>query len=1482
MVATVGGERVEATVLKRNGKRARVEFTQRSGTTTTTWVECAGVEVVTQTLREDIKLDAPFLGVKIVAISAQSAAGTPATDQPPLPAAQMFDELTDIAKPDIAKPNVVQAGGLWLSAGLSWHREHFKLTSAPVATDSGPVAKGIEIGTVVCIKKTGAQRGNLATVTKAFSRNGELEIEVKMLNGNHHGRTKGYRTGELEQVKEQNDFEADGKAQLEIVEPGLFSSRATPHRFRVCYGGTRLLLAAYSEDDRSAWLDALSRTLGTANPDCKIAQNSAQIAKYLTDHTVEPRQQHRTRLQRQSTSTIQDASADATGDGGDGDSDRDRGGSADITTADDFKAFQAQNDAFQLKQQSEKSASADGRVTGSDTASKQAAFSIALRCNACHMKFVPARSHGRSTSTSQDASADATGDSGDGDGDRDREWIDIPEGFGLLEFQALLTHKHGRKWKLFAVAFAPNDPASFWIANDKGKISQWVYDFHESGKFTVQLPNEKEIRSDDIGKYVVGTKLRHGPNEGWTVRSVHADQGSSGPGAVIIEHGEFDKHVCQECKAGKLPHDTRTMKRTTDHISECGLCRENQLCKFVSGSMFDSKHDYAGTTKRLDCITFVPGTGQGGQDLIMCTTAPDRKLRFHVMQRQEGVWVCTKPSAFVVDTDHKNWVHSISFAPDGNSCITVSGHEGENMHIFSGPFACTENPVGRPEKMCGSDRVGSKVMGVTHSPCGQYVVTVSMDTSACVFYCSDGALKMLCTFDTGHSETIYDIQFHPNATQFATVAGDKTLRFWDFGSGTKSPALISEIQTPHTGRLRGLAYSPNGKHLITAADDGTVCMLAIEDIDLFQDLDVKLPATEGNLYGCAFKGKGTEFFTASRNPAKVKLWGEHLNLQPIAGGQQKNELEICRWTDVRFSNEELFKDKFSHRCSGWKIGKNRTTPRQAFDEFLGIQNLEEDSELGVKDTSKLLWYLGVTPHSGRKFEEFVQAVVDEADHDKNGSIDFKEFETYIVPMLVDDDRLKEAGLSVLKEDSKPNLKRQATAVKIKGQNEAAGEMFVVRGIAYLSDMGGFVLISENYYQEAQIWAWDEKKGAYAEYQSLNLKHSENVVGVSSSLSGSTFVTVSHDKEAHLFRFKDSEKQYGDAFCAKRIDCVKLLDVVDVSHCKSDVDDWWCTALKNGALHIFNGVGQYLHTVVLDFPVLSVVFVCINEFRRPVLAVLDEKMSIVTVCSTSTSANKHRVISKVSSGLPTELKYCSSMKYSPDGGKLAVYGASRFRLFNISASCFRWGDREVLKGMAGPKQHDTSTILVHHVVTAYQTGNAEGVGAYLDYVTGEEDTRYQQARWIDCCHVALKLAMGMRTVRGFEGSSIPNLVLVKSIIESILTYSDASAHKHRQLQQACAQALHVDILRVLLSEFPSYALALLESNRLKLVSVEGSEVIPDWRYVFDLGPGEFIVEAADTWDPIGVWKAQARRKETKLSRILARNERGTVQYKNKYD
>lgn len=74
-----------------------------------------------------------------------------------------------------------------------------------------------------------------------------------------------------------------------------------------------------------------------------------------------------------------------------------------------------------------------------------------------------------------------------------------------------------------------------------------------------------------------------------------------------------------------------------------------------------------------------------------------------------------------MDTEHLDWVHGLSFAPNGETYVTVSGHVGKNLHVYRNTEA--NDPI--------LDRIDTGhsggVMDVQHSPSGGHLITVAMD-----------------------------------------------------------------------------------------------------------------------------------------------------------------------------------------------------------------------------------------------------------------------------------------------------------------------------------------------------------------------------------------------------------------------------------------------------------------------------------------------------------------------------------------------------------------------------------------------------------------------------------------------------------------------------------------------------------------------------------------------------------------------------------
>jgi WD40 repeat protein/serine/threonine protein kinase len=64
------------------------------------------------------------------------------------------------------------------------------------------------------------------------------------------------------------------------------------------------------------------------------------------------------------------------------------------------------------------------------------------------------------------------------------------------------------------------------------------------------------------------------------------------------------------------------------------------------------------------------------------------------------------------------------------------------------------------------------------------------------------------------NDALFGVAFHPDGRTFATGGWNKVVRFWETASGKPVG-----IPLPHPQHLRALAYTPDGRHLLTGTDD---------------------------------------------------------------------------------------------------------------------------------------------------------------------------------------------------------------------------------------------------------------------------------------------------------------------------------------------------------------------------------------------------------------------------------------------------------------------------------------------------------------------------------------------------------------------------------------------------------------------------------------------------------------------------------------
>jgi WD40 repeat protein len=71
---------------------------------------------------------------------------------------------------------------------------------------------------------------------------------------------------------------------------------------------------------------------------------------------------------------------------------------------------------------------------------------------------------------------------------------------------------------------------------------------------------------------------------------------------------------------------------------------------------------------------------------------------------------------------------------------------------------------------------------------------------------------------TGHTSNVNSVAFSPDGKRIVSGSFDRTLRLWDAGTGQPIGAPL----TGHTSNVNSVAFSPDGRRMVSASADNTV------------------------------------------------------------------------------------------------------------------------------------------------------------------------------------------------------------------------------------------------------------------------------------------------------------------------------------------------------------------------------------------------------------------------------------------------------------------------------------------------------------------------------------------------------------------------------------------------------------------------------------------------------------------------------------
>jgi len=243
---------------------------------------------------------------------------------------------------------------------------------------------------------------------------------------------------------------------------------------------------------------------------------------------------------------------------------------------------------------------------------------------------------------------------------------------------------------------------------------------------------------------------------------------------------------------------------------------------------------------------------------------------------------------------HSNYVRSIAFSPDGKLLAAAGGSpqlEGEIKIWELQSHQLIKTLVGH--KDC--------IYSIAWSPDGKVIASGSYDKMVKLWDVAAG--KELLNLQD-HIDAVFAVAFSPDGQHLASASQDRTVKIWNVATGQRLYTLSDALDG-----LTGIAYSPSGDQIAAAGYDKTIYVwqLAGDDGHLSQSLI----ADEESLLALAWSPDGKTIVTASSDgsirfrDAKLDLvsaidnqtdWVQALDISPdgkwLAAGRFNGTLSL--------------------------------------------------------------------------------------------------------------------------------------------------------------------------------------------------------------------------------------------------------------------------------------------------------------------------------------------------------------------------------------------------------------------------------------------------------------------------------------------------------------------------------------------------------------------------------------------------------------